>query len=269
MKWKTSEFLRLSGATPRTLRYYEEKKAILPERNQENAYHLYSEQDLIMLWETRSLNSIGFSIEDIAYWRENTHPEDIIDSLTEMQHSLDDQILSLERRLRTVTSTKHRYEMLRDSPSEVTKYQYHGIYRLLISNQEIISHPDFDETIRKWTSAIPETKLTLVIDHTQLNGEPDHLLPVQIGLGISRRHAEEINLPTKAPVRLFERSSGGMCSLVLSDPTKIRESHLKLLLDHAASLNKEIAGDFHARLSHISMENGEPRFHFFMHSVLA
>lgn len=269
MKMKTSEFIRLSGTTPRTLRYYEEKKAIMPTRDTENAYHYYTEEDLIMLWESRSLNSIGISIDDIPFRRENTHTDNILASLTEIQHDLDEKILELERRLKTVISTKHRYEMLEQAADRISDYSYQRIYRLFVNDPAVSSHPAFDETIRKWAGAIPQTKFTMTIDHTQLTGNPDHLLDIKLGLGISQKNAAEAHLPTGDPVVLAPRCSGGMCVLSVADPMNICERDIQPLLNHAQQKQCEITGDFHARLSHISMKDGHPLYHFFLHSVLS
>ena len=268
MKLKTSEFLRLSGTTPRTLRYYEEKNAISPARNSSNSYRYYSEHDLIMLWEARTLNSLGVPIEDISFRRENSTSSNIVESLSQIQLSLDQQITLLEARLRTVISTKHRYEMLAHSPQNISSYSYEGIYRLYVNDPQTTAHPRFDEVIRQWTAAIPQTKFTTTIDHTQLNGDPDHQLDVKMGLGIARRYAKDIGLITDTPVCFSPRASGIMCHLTLKNPLEIFERDLQPILQYLNENEREISGPFHTRLSHISVGHEGSLYHFFLHATL-
>lgn len=268
MKLKTSEFLRLSGTTPRTLRYYEDKNAINPHRDSKNDYRYYSEHDLIMLWEARSLNNLGVPIDSIPFRRQQGSVSNIIESLSQIELSLDEQITLLEQRLRTVISTKHRYERIARSSDSISPYSYQGIYRLYVNDPVVTSHPEFDECIRKWVASIPQTKFTMTIDHTQLTGDPDHALSVRMGLGISKRSARNIELITQEPVHFTPRVSGAMCHMTLKNPLEIHERDLAPLMLYAKQHDLEISGDFHARLSHISTDSDYILYHFFMHAVM-
>jgi DNA-binding transcriptional MerR regulator len=57
------ELAARTGTTTRTLRYYEEQ-GLLPAGRSANGYRAYDEQHVRLVREIRSLQSIGFSLED-------------------------------------------------------------------------------------------------------------------------------------------------------------------------------------------------------------
>ncbi|MFD0586957.1 methyltransferase domain-containing protein [Paenibacillus sp. GCM10027627] len=62
---KVHEAARLLGVTPRTLRFYEEKGLVAPQKEIENGYRSYSEEDLIALRWAISLRELGIPIARI------------------------------------------------------------------------------------------------------------------------------------------------------------------------------------------------------------
>jgi DNA-binding transcriptional MerR regulator len=64
MSMRIRELAALAGTTTRTLRYYEEQ-GLLPAARSANGYRAYDEHDVRLVGEIRSLQSIGFSLEDI------------------------------------------------------------------------------------------------------------------------------------------------------------------------------------------------------------
>jgi DNA-binding transcriptional MerR regulator len=60
---RIGELADLTGTTTRSLRYYE-AQGLLPARRTSNGYRDYSEADVRVVTEIRSLLAIGFSLED-------------------------------------------------------------------------------------------------------------------------------------------------------------------------------------------------------------
>ncbi|REK77206.1 MerR family transcriptional regulator [Paenibacillus paeoniae] len=63
---KVHEAATMVGVTPRTLRFYEEKKLVTPHKTNDNGYRSYSEDDIMRLRWIVSLRELGMSIAQIA-----------------------------------------------------------------------------------------------------------------------------------------------------------------------------------------------------------
>lgn len=264
MNMKTGEFIRMAGTTMRTLRCYESKNILHPVRNQENTYRSYDEHDLLALWEAKCLNSLSIPLDEVMFFKEE---DEIINRMRQIEQGLSRQIEELERRLQSVAATRHRYEVLASCRDCFVPYTYNSICRLFVNTQEALGHPRFSEMIHGWCNAIPLTKFTMTIGHTAITGDPDHILPVKMGLGIMRSRAGEAGLDTEGPAVVYPRCSGHMCHITVESPLQIRERHLSPLLDFIRKEGREITGDFHLRLSHIVKDGESPCYHFFLHSV--
>lgn len=64
MPMRIRELAARAGTTTRTLRYYEEQ-GLLPAARSANGYRAYDEHHVRLVREIRSLQSIGFSLEDV------------------------------------------------------------------------------------------------------------------------------------------------------------------------------------------------------------
>ncbi|HSZ40452.1 MAG TPA: MerR family transcriptional regulator [Trebonia sp.] len=64
MSMRIRELAARAGTTTRALRYYEEQ-GLLPAARSANGYRTYGEQHVRLVREIRSLQSIGFSLDDV------------------------------------------------------------------------------------------------------------------------------------------------------------------------------------------------------------
>ena len=60
-----NELERLTGITKQNIRFYEKKALLHPNRNPENNYREYSEEDVATLKTIKLLRKLDFSLEDI------------------------------------------------------------------------------------------------------------------------------------------------------------------------------------------------------------
>jgi len=63
--YSIGEFSKLTGATQRALRYYDEKNLLKPSRVSETGRRYYEDKDMIPLQQIISLKYLGFTLEDI------------------------------------------------------------------------------------------------------------------------------------------------------------------------------------------------------------
>jgi DNA-binding transcriptional MerR regulator len=64
MAMRITELAARAGTTSRALRYYE-AQGLLPAARSANGYRVYDERHVVLVREIRSLQAIGFSLEDV------------------------------------------------------------------------------------------------------------------------------------------------------------------------------------------------------------
>lgn len=91
---------KLLGVSSRTIRFYEEKGLIQPQKNQENHYRRFTEQDICQIQTILTLRELGFSIVEIKKllphlhnqsWKEQLEIQRSVlyTQLVELRHSID------------------------------------------------------------------------------------------------------------------------------------------------------------------------------------
>ena len=88
------EVEQITGLTRSNLRFYEKEKLINPERNVNNGYREYSEEDIKTIKKVAYLRTLGISIEDIR--RVSSKEADLYDVVKAQRQSLDKQLSDLE-----------------------------------------------------------------------------------------------------------------------------------------------------------------------------
>lgn len=115
---RIGELAAQAGTTTRTLRYYE-SRGLLPARRDGNGYRAYDERDLRLLTQIRTLQDVGFGLEEtrpfveclraghpegdscpaslLVYRRKLAELDALIDELTAVRAKVGDQLARAER----------------------------------------------------------------------------------------------------------------------------------------------------------------------------
>lgn len=181
---KVHEAARIVGVTPRTLRFYEEKGLIAPQKSYDNGYRSYSEHDLMRLRWIIALRELGMSVAQIAETipliaqpdllirkvdkaRARLHEE--LTSALDALHAFDETISGwqrdgvpiLEDAERAAARIRHN-RMLRTSWSDEWNYdrlaQQYGYEAPLIALSGIIQPQQYERAIRRtleWIDPAP------------------------------------------------------------------------------------------------------------------
>lgn len=100
--WRIGELAQLTGATTRTLRYYEELELLQPARNR-SGQRLYGQSALTRLNFINELKSGGFSLLDIKNlfdsWQKNTSGSEAANSSIKLIHQKITEISELQQKL--------------------------------------------------------------------------------------------------------------------------------------------------------------------------
>ena len=88
------EVEQITGLTRSNIRFYEKEKLISPDRNANNGYREYSEEDIKTIKKIAYLRTLGISVEDIR--RISSKETDLYDVVKTQRQNLDKQLSELE-----------------------------------------------------------------------------------------------------------------------------------------------------------------------------
>lgn len=108
MEYQIKELAELSGVSPRTLRYYDEIGLLRPERDAENDYRIYQEEQVDRLQQILFYRQLGLGLEEIrralddpSYSREESLKSHL-SALKQQKEQLEILIHTVEQSLRAV-----------------------------------------------------------------------------------------------------------------------------------------------------------------------
>lgn len=96
MELKVNELARLFGFTTETIRFYERKNILDPDRNSSNNYRSYGPKHLKILTKSRLLRSFGFSLEETLDILTNGSVQDFSEKLKKRENDLILELRNLE-----------------------------------------------------------------------------------------------------------------------------------------------------------------------------
>ncbi len=116
--YKIKELANIANISTRTLRHYDSIGLLVPKRNKDTSYRLYTEQDLDILQSILFYKELGYELQDIK--KIITDKDfDVLDSLNELETSVYNKIDSLNNVLELIKKTKQSKEgVLYMSPKE-------------------------------------------------------------------------------------------------------------------------------------------------------
>ena len=83
------ELAKLAGVSTKTLRVYERKGLLLPERNADNQYRLYTEAAVRKLEQIQLMKYLGFSLEQIELFLSRNETSGREEMLLTQKHLLE------------------------------------------------------------------------------------------------------------------------------------------------------------------------------------
>ena len=136
------EVAKKMGVTVRTLQYYDKEGLLSPSSQSEGGRRLYTDKDLIALYQIMSLKSLGFSLEDISKRLISLDtPDEVAKVLEEQADIIGRKIESLSASLSAIKQLKN--EVLQMQTVDFKKYA-DIIASLQINNEYYYLIKDFD-----------------------------------------------------------------------------------------------------------------------------
>lgn len=163
------EIAKKMGVTVRTLQYYDKEGLLPPSAESEGGRRLYTDKDVIRLYQLLSMKSLGFTLDDIK------HGLFSLESPGEVAHALEEQAKQIQGKIDHLSRTLHELHLLKE---EVLKLQtvdfkkYSDILvNLQLSNEYywMVKHFD-DETLDYLRNRFTrEASITFIDSFNKLN----------------------------------------------------------------------------------------------------
>ena len=118
MLYKTGELAKLTGVSPRTVRFYDIKGILLPVEYSQSGYRMYDNSSVEKLQRILMLKYLGFSLEQIEEVMNQEH-WNLMDSINEQKHMLRQKIKHMQRVLETIEQIDEKDENIWKSILEV------------------------------------------------------------------------------------------------------------------------------------------------------
>lgn len=165
------EVAKKMGVTVRTLQYYDKEGLLSPSSESEGGRRLYTNKDVIKLYQILSMKSLGFSLDDIKnHLISLDTPTAVADALTEQAAAIRKKMETLSEYLKAIEALKA--EVLQMQHVDFKKYA-DIIVNLQMKNEFywLIKHFD-DKILAHFRSSLDkDSSLTMMETYTHLNDE--------------------------------------------------------------------------------------------------
>ena len=121
--YKVGEIAKFYGVSVDTVRFYDRKGVLRPEKKNDNNYRSYNKEEFITMDYIMRLRSLGVSIENIKKMVVNTTLWDTLEVISETEADIENQIAALETQRRMIRGYKAKLEEGADAYGKVTLQQ--------------------------------------------------------------------------------------------------------------------------------------------------
>ncbi|MCL2402781.1 MAG: MerR family transcriptional regulator [Coriobacteriia bacterium] len=115
------ELAKRMNVSVRTIQYYDREGLLEPKMKTESGHRLYSDEEVVKLYQILSLKDLGFSLKDIKYKISNMRsPQDVSKVLKEQIGSVEEKLRKLQEQKRILKALE--VEVLRGKSVNFTRY---------------------------------------------------------------------------------------------------------------------------------------------------
>jgi DNA-binding transcriptional MerR regulator len=206
-KFLIGEIARLTGSSASSMRFYESRGLLSPDKDGENQYRLYAPEESANLLLAKLYRSLGFSVDELRALGGASSYEDVTRGLRDRANavaeeierlsSVYDEACALSSQTARAAACVAGYWIEDESPFyKVSTIKDHGLV-LDSARQRITS---------RWMTYLPALGFSVFVSQSALRGE----VPFGCEWGFSLRPevAERFADPLEPPI---ERRSGGLC----------------------------------------------------------
>lgn len=151
-KYKIGDLEKLFGINVQTIRFYESKGFIKPQKNEETGYRYYSNWEINFLLDVIQLKQYGFPLNRIHDILNSESPEKALDSFEKQEAEIVKNIAELQEQLESVHRQKNLIKSIEKSSLEIVQSPQLLFHPYRTRNTLLDFKKDEGETA-KWISA--------------------------------------------------------------------------------------------------------------------
>ncbi len=132
MEYSIKELAQLAGISTRTLRFYEEKGLLKPERTGTGDYRIYKEAEVDALWQILLFREMGFSLAQIEEVIKNKN-YNRMEAMKEQLHNLE---VEKQRINRLIATVKKNIQKEKGEIEMTDKEKFEGFKKAMVEENE-------------------------------------------------------------------------------------------------------------------------------------
>lgn len=202
-KYKIGMVARLLDLPNDTLRYYESRGLVTPQKDEENGYRYYDAWDLNYLLDSLHYRSFDFSLNDVVKMINEDDHEEIVERCLKRESELLHTIYEYKQKLNSLVMFRQRMSQLikKVGVYEVTErpamvYQRHRV------NNEFVFEEDSLSVMKKWLAMMPKTDHTFVVPNYNVSN-PNSFNEYWWGFSLSPDDAMCSGIDISPPVEYY------------------------------------------------------------------
>lgn len=208
MKYKINEMANIVGVGIDTLRHYEDKGIIEPQRDENNNYRMYSISDIRKFNSSRMFRSYGFTIQETAELLEWKSLDYIHGKLSDKLNELNKERLFLEEKINKLEAYDKRLNEINNLKDGFLIKEMPSIYYFKTQRVDKYEKNLVNDRLKKqWMDYFPAAEMARRINKPTKESMSEEL-QYDNGIMIECDKAEKISFPLKL-IDLAEKIEGG------------------------------------------------------------
>lgn len=263
MAYSMAQFRDRIGIGRETLRFYEQRGLLHPERKDGSSYRVYTDFDGLEVLRVKMMQSFQMSLEEIFTTNSEATLDEMENRLANVEAQLQAQLDRVQTELLRIR--KHRsfvQEAMGNENGVCELDAYGGIYKLMLFGEDVMPDKTMGEIASEWIQHMPMCDIGWEIPMVKLMESEGQSVSTRVGLMMLPRFAEEYSLSVRPPVYMFPTGHCIRMMLKKEDPFHVRKEEFAPLFEYAEKKNYRIVSDITGRYSGYSCEAGKPYYHF-------
>jgi len=267
-KFSAGEFRKLTGISAETLRHYIDCSIIDSFDVAPNNYKMYSVKNAVDVLHARMCRGLDLGLPQIVHKAEFAFKEQealLLRHEAALQAEITDLDLKLGRLRQQIEYLASSRELL-GQVKERTAKEVPPIYRLMLIGEGISMSANSSKIVEQWMTHPQFTHVALVVPRAALLDPQLDDLPVRIGIGVRADFSSLLKLDTCPPAVYVPNEQNIGTLIPVSDPFNLKRKDVRILLEEAKRLGREITSDLFGRLC-TALDTDRGRIYYFSLSV--
>lgn len=241
-KYSVGDMARMLSISPPTIRFYDQEKVVVPNRNEENQYREYTVVDGNYLLKTKELKNVGLGVQDIQKMLNEYQLSQFKQGLLLAEKQLEQEIARLSLFHEGVKKYEERCQMCAHA-GQITLKERPELFRYTHQiNDVFLEGPGRAEALKKWTDLLPLTVFSFLFRKEDILTEPEEA-DLHWGFSIEAPYAEAVSLAADPLAEHLLPCSSVHFIFSTKNEVFLKACHLKPALEYLDQHHFTLCGD--------------------------